>query len=165
MKWQKLAKENCSLARTLAVVGDRWTLLVLREAFLRVRRFDEFESSLKIARRVLSERLALLVSEGILTKVAYQERPTRHEYRLSEKGLALYPAILSLVHWGDRYYAGDSGPPVLHRHLTCGHDFRSVLTCSECGDRVNARDVAARPSPSNPSRSRTTARRSGRARP
>jgi DNA-binding HxlR family transcriptional regulator len=159
MKWQKLAKENCSLARTMAVIGDRWTLLILRDAFLRVRRFEEFESSLKIARRVLSERLALLVAEGILTKVPYQERPKRHEYRLSEKGLALYPVILSLVHWGDRYYAGLGGPPVLHRHMGCGHDFRSVLTCSECGETVSARDVSARPSPAIPSRSRTIARR------
>jgi DNA-binding HxlR family transcriptional regulator len=165
MKWQRLDKENCSLARTLAVIGDRWTLLVLRDAFLRVRRFEEFETSLKIARRVLSERLALLVADGILTRVAYQERPKRHEYRLTDKGLALYPAILSLVHWGDRYYAGKDGPPVLHRHLACGHDFRSVLTCSQCGEPVQARDVSARAAtPATPTPSRTDARRSGRAR-
>src|SRR5438105_11200067 len=110
MRWDSLAKENCSLARTLAVIGDRWTLLILRDAFLRVRRFEEFETSLKIARRVLSERLALLVEEGVLSRVAYQERPVRYEYRLTEKGLDLYPAILSLVHWGDRHYAGRKGP-------------------------------------------------------
>ena len=144
MRWQNLAKEDCSLSRTLAVIGDRWTLLILRDAFLRVRRFEEFEKSLKIARGVLSERLALLVDEEILSRVAYQERPSRYEYRLTEKGLELYPAILSLVHWGDRHYAGRKGPPVLHKHLKCGHDFRAVLTCSECGEPVRAREVNAR---------------------
>ena len=144
MRWNSLAREDCSLARTLAVMGDRWTLMILRDAFLRVRRFEDFEKSLKIARRVMSERLALLVEEGILSKVPYQEKPLRHEYRLTEKGLDLYPAILSLVHWGDKYYAGKEGPPVLHSHNACGRDFRSVLTCSECGEAVAARDVTAR---------------------
>lgn len=143
MKWNALADEDCSLARALAVVGDRWTMLVLREAFLRTRRFDDFQARLGIARKVLAERLALLVAEGVLGKSAYQERPLRHEYRLTEKGLGLYPAILALVHWGDAHYAGEDGPPMLHRHKACGHDFRSVLTCSECGDAVVARDVVA----------------------
>ena len=145
LHWNSLAKENCSLARSLAVVGDRWTLLILRDAFLRVRRFDDFEKSLKIARRVLAERLALLVEEGIFAKLPYQERPTRYEYRLTEKGLELYPAIIALVHWGDKHYAGKSGPPMLHRHLNCGHDFRAVLTCSECKAPLHAREVAVRP--------------------
>ena len=144
MRWQNLAEEDCSLSRTLAVIGDRWTLLILRDAFLRVKRFEEFEKSLKIARRVLSERLARLVEEGILSRVPYQERPTRYEYRLTEKGLELHPAILSLVHWGDKHYAGRKGPPVIHTHLKCGHEFRAVLTCSECGEPVTAREVSAR---------------------
>jgi len=147
MQWNELAKEDCSLARSLAVVGDRWTLLVLREAFLRTRRFDEFEEKLGIARRVLAERLAMLVDEGILKKVPYQESPPRYEYRLTEKGLDLYPVIISLVHWGDRHYAGKKGAPMLHTHKTCGHDFKSVLTCSECGEALNARDVTVRPGP------------------
>jgi DNA-binding HxlR family transcriptional regulator len=158
MRWESLGKENCSLARTLAVIGDRWTLMILRDAFLRVRRFEDFEKSLKIARRVLSERLALLVEHGILKKVAYQERPTRYEYRLTDKGLELYPALISLVHWGDKHYATKDGPPVLHRHLKCGHDFRSVLTCSECGEHVTAREVSARQAtPASRSRSRKAA--------
>ena len=144
MRWDSLAKEDCSLARSLAVIGDRWTLMILRDAFLGVRRFDEFERSLKIARRVLSERLSVLVDDGILARVPYQERPARYEYRLTEKGLDLYPAILSLVHWGDRHYAGRKGPPVIHTHCKCGHDFRSVLTCSECGEPITARDVTVR---------------------
>ncbi len=130
------------MARALAVVGDRWTLLILRDAFLQVRRFDDFQARLGIARRVLAERLAGLVADGIFEKSAYQLRPTRHEYRLTEKGLALYPVILSLVHWGDAFYAGADGPPMLHRHKACGHEFRAVLACSECGEPVGARDVS-----------------------
>jgi DNA-binding HxlR family transcriptional regulator len=158
MRWNSLAREDCSLARTLAVMGDRWTLMILRDAFLRVRRFEDFERSLKIARRVLSERLALLVEEGILAKVPYQDKPLRHEYRLTDKGLDLYPAILSLVHWGDKYYAGKEGPPVLHSHHACGKDFRSVLTCSECGEAVGARNVTARATRSGHKPRRSTAR-------
>src|SRR5690348_5650746 len=115
MRWDTLGQEDCSLSRTLAVVGDRWTLLILRDAFLRVRRFEDFEASLKIARRVLSERLALLVEEGILRKVPYQDKPVRYEYRLTETGLDLYPAILHLVHWGDRHAPTKNGPPVRHK--------------------------------------------------
>ena len=144
MKWGALASENCSLARALSAVGDRWTLLILREAFSRVRRFDDFQSRLSIARRILAERLAGLVADGILEKTAYQERPARFEYRLTQKGLDLYPAILALVHWGDAYCAGAEGPPVIHRHKACGRDFRSVLACSECGDALDARGVEAR---------------------
>lgn len=144
MKWNDLSTENCSLARALAVVGDRWTLLVLREAFLKVRRFEDFQSRLGIARRVLTERLTTLVENDVLEKIAYQQRPLRHEYRLTDKGLALYPVILSLVHWGDAHLGDGSGPPVIHRHKACGHDFRSVLTCSECGEGLGARDVEAR---------------------
>ena len=144
MKWSALASENCSLARALSVIGDRWTLLILREAFLKVRRFDDFQSRLGIARRVLAERLAGLVDDGIFAKTAYQERPARFEYRLTQKGLDLYPAILALVHWGDAYCAGTQGPPVIHRHKACGRDFRSVLACSECGEALEARGVDAR---------------------
>lgn len=135
------------MARALSVVGDRWTLLVLREAFLRVRRFDEFQARLGIARRVLAERLKHLVDCGVLRKVEYESAPPRYEYRLTEKGLALYPALISLVHWGDKYYAGKKGPPLLHRHATCGRDFRAVLTCSECGEAVDPREVRTRPGP------------------
>lgn len=144
MRWDALAEENCSLARALGVVGDRWTLLILREAFLKVRRFEQFQTRLGVARRVLTERLARLVEDGVLDRVAYQQRPLRHEYRLTQKGLDLYPVVLSLVHWGDAHCAGLDGPPVVHRHRVCGHDFRSVLTCSSCGERVDARDVEPR---------------------
>lgn len=153
MRWQDLDRETCSLARALAVVGDRWTLLVLREAFLRVRRFEDFQERLGIARRVLTERLRHLVEEGVLRKVAYQERPLRYEYKLTEKGLGLYPVLMGLVNWGDAHYAGKKGPPVLHRHLSCGHDFRVVSTCSECGEVLDPRQVAPHPGPGASKRS------------
>jgi DNA-binding HxlR family transcriptional regulator len=159
MRWDTLSKEDCSLSRTLAVIGDRWTLLILRDAFLRVRRFEEFETSLKIARRVLSERLALLVDEDIFKKVPYQAKPVRFEYRLTQKGLDLYPAILHMVHWGDKHVPTKAGPPVVHTHVACGHDFRAVLSCSQCGAAVGARDVAARSTRAGPSRSRKAATR------
>lgn len=147
MRWEDLSEEPCSLARTLAVIGDRWTLLVLREAFLKVRRFDDFQENLGIARQVLTERLVHLVEEGVLGKALYQDNPPRYEYRLTEKGLGLYPAILALVHWGDAHYAGRKGPPLLHRHKACGHDFRSVMTCSVCGEAVDPRAVETHPGP------------------
>jgi DNA-binding HxlR family transcriptional regulator len=145
MKWTELDRETCSLARALAVVGDRWTLLILRDAFLGVRRFEGFERSLKISRRMLADRLAGLVAEGLLEQRLYQERPPRHEYRLTEKGLALYPALLALVHWGDDWYAGEAGPPLRHRHRACDRHFHMVATCSACGEALDARAVIAEP--------------------
>ena len=145
MKWTELDRETCSLARALAVVGDRWTLLILRDAFLRVRRFEGFERSLKISRRMLADRLAGLVAEGLLELRLYQERPPRHEYRLTEKGLALYPALLALVHWGDDWYAGEAGPPLRHRHRACDRHFHMVATCSACGEALDAGAVIAEP--------------------
>lgn len=135
------------MARALAVVGDRWTMLVLREAFLKVHRFEEFQARLRISRRVLAERLSGLVEHGLLEKRAYQEKPTRHEYWLTPKGIDFYPVILTLVHWGDAHFAGKLGPPVLHRHKTCGLDFISRVRCSECGERIDPRDVEPHPGP------------------
>ncbi|TPE64596.1 helix-turn-helix transcriptional regulator [Sandaracinobacter neustonicus] len=143
MKWTELEAADCSLARALSAVGDRWTLLILRDAFLKVRRFEAFEASLGISRRTLTERLEALVAAGIFERRPYQEKPLRHEYRLTEKGLGLYPALLALIHWGDEWVAGPEGPPVRHRHKGCGQQFRSVISCSECGEPVTARDVIA----------------------
>jgi DNA-binding HxlR family transcriptional regulator len=147
MKWEDLAAEPCSVARTVAVIGDRWTLLILRDCFLGVRRFEAFQERLGISRTIIAERLKLMVDEGVLAKVAYQDRPLRHEYRLTDKGLALHPVIMAIVHWGDRHYAGEAGAPLLHRHKACGHDFAPVMTCSECGEAVGPRDVEPHPGP------------------
>lgn len=147
MRWNDLEEQQCSIARATSVLGDRWTLLIIRDCFLRVRRFEQFQSRLGIARRVLAERLDKLVEKGVLKRVAYQERPLREEYRLTEMGLDLYPVVMSLVHWGDKHLSEDRGVPVLHRHETCGHDFAPVLTCSECGEPLDPRSVRPRKGP------------------
>jgi DNA-binding HxlR family transcriptional regulator len=141
MRWEDLDQQPCSLARSLSVIGDRWTLLILRDCFLRVRRFEQFEARLGITRHVLADRLRKLVEAEVLVKVPYQERPRREEYRLTEKGLDFYPVLLSLVHWGDKHMAGSDGPPVVHIHKPCGHRTRGVLTCSECGAPLHAREI------------------------
>ena len=147
MRWRDLEKEACSVARTVSVIGDRWTLLVLRDAFLRVRRFEEFEARLGITRHVLADRLRKLVAAGVLRRALYQERPPRYEYRLTEKGLDLYPVLMAIVTWGDTHMAGKTGRPMLHRHKACGHDFTPVTTCSECALPLDPREVVVHPGP------------------
>lgn len=147
MRWSELEDQACSVARTVSVIGDRWTLLILRDCFLRVRRFDDFQERLGITRPILAERLKKLVDEFVLTKVAYQQRPLRYEYRLTQKGLDLYPIIMSIVHWGDVHMAGKKGRPLLHRHGLCGKTFDPVLVCSECGEPVSPRQVQVEPGP------------------
>ena len=144
MKWSDLAQERCSVARSVAVIGDRWTLMILRDCFLGIRRFEDFERRLGISRSIIAERLKTLTDEGVLRREAYQDRPVRHEYRLTDKGLALHPVMMAIVHWGDVHYAGDEGPPLIHRHKACGCDFTPVQTCSACGGAVTARDVEVR---------------------
>lgn len=129
------------MARTVSVIGDRWTLLVLRDCFLGVRRFDEFQERLKISRPMLADRLGKLVEVGVLKKVAYQEAPVRYEYRLTSKGMDLHPIIMAIVHWGDIHMSDQRGRPLLHRHATCGHLFDPVLVCSECSEPLHAKDV------------------------
>lgn len=147
MRWEELEQQPCSLARTLSVVGDRWTLLVLRECFLGTRRFDGFEQRLGITRHVLADRLKTLVAAGVLNKVAYQQRPLREEYRLTDKGRDLYPAILALVSWGDQHMSGAEGPPIRHTHRTCGKPMRPLLVCSECAEPLLPHEVSLEEAP------------------
>lgn len=141
----QLSDLNCSVARSLDVIGERWTLLVLRDAFNGVRRFEEFAASLPVARNVLTARLRTLVEHGVLERVPYQERPVRYEYRLTAKGADLYPVILGLLQWGDRHLAGKSGPPVVLAHAGCGaHPSSrptSMVVCEGCGETLGPRDV------------------------
>jgi len=139
--------QNCSVARALEVLGDRWTLLVIRDAFLGVHRFDDFQRDLGIARNVLSDRLARLVDEGLLERRRYQERPERFEYRLTEKGVDLWPTVITLMKWGDRYYAPPEGPPRVVRHRECGGEVTDRLTCERCGEALTARQVTSEPGP------------------
>ncbi|HSD80191.1 MAG TPA: helix-turn-helix domain-containing protein [Solirubrobacteraceae bacterium] len=134
--------QNCSIARALEVLGDRWTLLVIRDAFLGLRRFDDFQRDLGVARNVLADRLGRLVDEGILHRHRYQERPERFEYRLTAKGRELWPVTMALLRWGDRYYAGD-GPPRLIRHRGCGGAVTERLRCDRCGADLDLGDVEA----------------------
>jgi DNA-binding HxlR family transcriptional regulator len=138
--------QNCSIARTLELVGERWTFLVLRDVFLGVRRFDALQRDLGVARNVLSARLERLVGEGVLMKVPYSERPLRYEYRLTDKGVDLWPVVVELLHWGDRY-AAPAGPPIVLRHKGCGGELGERRTCSRCGESLGARDVRAEPGP------------------
>lgn len=137
----QLSDLNCSVARSLDVIGERWTLLVLRDAFNGVRRFEEFAASLPVARNVLTARLRTLVEHGVLERVPYQERPVRYEYRLTSKGAELYPVILGLLQWGDRHLAGTSGPPVVLAHVECGAHPASMVVCEGCGETLGPRDV------------------------
>ena len=157
MKWEEIGSEVCSVARTLSIVGDRWTLLVLREAFLGVRRFDRFQERLGTARNVLTERLDKLVDHGVLERRPYQDNPPRFEYRLTEKGLALYPVIMSLVAWGDRWMDEGLGRPLEHIHNECGKVMLPVQVCSECGDPIHAKNVRVRPGPALRRRARRAA--------
>jgi DNA-binding HxlR family transcriptional regulator len=127
--------QNCSIARTLEVVGERWTLLIVRDALLGATRFDEFQVSLGIARNVLASRLASLVENGIFDRVMYQHRPVRHEYRLTAKGRDLGVVVIALMQWGDKYEAPD-GAPRIARHNGCGGRVVAQLACRRCGQRV-----------------------------
>jgi DNA-binding HxlR family transcriptional regulator len=134
--------QACSVARALEVVGERWSILILRDAFLGVRRFDGFQEDLGIARNVLADRLGRLVDAGVLEKHAYSDRPPRYEYRLTDKGRDLWPVVHALAQWGDHHEAPD-GPPTLFVHRGCGGAVSDRRTCDSCGAPLDARDVEA----------------------
>lgn len=131
----------CSVARTLQIIGDRWTFLVIREMFFGVRRFDEFQANLGIATNILTDRLQRLNEHGLVAKRAYQIRPERFEYRFTDKGRDLYGSMLVMMHWGDRWLA-DGRPPLLLRHRNCQHDFHAQVACNVCHQPIEARQVA-----------------------
>ncbi len=147
MAIKAFADLNCSVARPLSFLGERWALLVLRDLFLGRRRFDEFQESLGVASNVLAQRLASLVEEGIVERRLYSEHPERFEYRLTPKGRDLQPLPLAMLAWGDRYTAGPDGPPRETVHDDCGHVVQMVPTCSECGGEVHSGNVHSRPGP------------------
>jgi DNA-binding HxlR family transcriptional regulator len=132
---------SCSIARSLDIVGEWWTPLILRDIFQGLRRFEEIQADLGIARNILSDRLSTLVERGVLERCLYQESPDRHEYRLTEMGADFYPVLAALMNWGDRWLAGEAGPPVRVVHLACQQEMQPTLTCSACGEPLSARDV------------------------
>lgn len=150
MRWDELEEEPCSMARTIGVIGDRWSLLILRECFLRTRRFEAFQSALGITRHLLAERLKKMVRLGVLRRVPYQESPKRHEYILTQKGLDLYPIMMAIVHWGDIHMVDERGRPLLHEHQKCGKHFNPVMVCSECNEPLLAKEVHVHPGPGRP---------------
>lgn len=140
---------NCAIGSAVAIIGERPTFLVLREAFSGVRRFDDMRRRTGMPRQVLSDRLGRLVAEGLLRKVPYRDsgQRTRHEYRLTGKGLDLYPVLVALMEWGDRHAAGRGGPPVLLRHRDCGEPVHLQLCCAAGHALESAREVTPVPGP------------------
>jgi DNA-binding HxlR family transcriptional regulator len=139
--------QSCSIAGALEVVGERWSLLIVRDILLGLRRFDELQSHLGIARNVLQARLTRLQEHGVLERVPYRERPPRFEYRLTERGLDLWPMIVALMKWGDRYTPPEGGPAVVIEHRGCGGRVDDHRICEKCGTRLKARDAVGRPGP------------------
>ena len=138
---------DCSVAKALEVIGERWSLLIVRAVMHGNRRFGEMQESLGIARNVLSARLQRLVDEEILERRAYQESPPRYEYFLTEKGLDLWPALIALLNWGDRYSPSPEGPRRLIVHKKCGGTVSERGICESCGKLLTARDAKQMPGP------------------
>jgi DNA-binding HxlR family transcriptional regulator len=136
-----------SVSRALELVGERWTLLILREAFFGVQRFGQLARNLSIPRPTLSSRLRMLVHVGLLDRVPYSRDPERHEYRLTEAGRDLFGAIVVLMRWGDQHLPHPDGPPIVLRHHTCGEFADPRLICAHCGEEITARNVTPEPGP------------------
>jgi DNA-binding HxlR family transcriptional regulator len=145
----------CSISRTLEVVGERWTLLILRDVFFGLRRFGDLQASLGVARNVLTERLNRLVDDGIVERVPYQEHPVRHEYHLTPKGYDLLPVLLSMMRWGDKYYAGETGLPRIVRHVDCGGEVAQQIACTKCEQVLGKHDIEILPGPALATRDRS----------
>jgi DNA-binding HxlR family transcriptional regulator len=131
----------CSIASTLDVIGEPWSPLIVRDVWLGIRRFDEIRADLGISRKVLTGRLKFLVEAGVLAKEQYSERPVRSQYVLTAKGLDLVELLMVMVKWGDRWTAGDAGPPVLYRHQTCGKVAHVELHCSACNKPMSPDNI------------------------
>jgi DNA-binding HxlR family transcriptional regulator len=149
MDRMRYSATNCSIARTLDIVGEKWTLLILREAFYGLRRFEDLQRATGCARNLLSDRLSTLVECGILGRVPYREPGSRqrHEYRLTEKGRQLLPVLLALMSWGDRWMADVEGPPVEIHHRDCDELVQVTLACAAGHDNLSATDTYPIPGP------------------
>ncbi|HUH80527.1 MAG TPA: helix-turn-helix domain-containing protein [Solirubrobacteraceae bacterium] len=147
MLGREYESQSCSIASALEVIGERWSLLIVRDVFLGLRRFEQIQADLGIARNILQRRLCTLTEQGVLERRRYQDSPPRHEYRLTEKGIDLWPAIVALMQWGDRHAPLPAGPPVLIEHRGCGGAVDEHRICERCGARLSARDALALPGP------------------
>lgn len=137
---------HCSVAQCLEVIGEWWSMLIVRDVFLGVTRFDDFQERLGISRNILNQRLNRLVDAGVLKKLAYSEHPPRFDYRLTDKGRDLWPVLTAMRQWGDRH-AAPEGPPLQVEHQRCGQVGRAVMVCSECGEPLDARAMRLVPGP------------------
>jgi DNA-binding HxlR family transcriptional regulator len=147
MQRTDFSEMTCSIARSLAVAGEPWSPLVLRDVWVGIKRFDDIQRDLGISRKVLAERLRHLVEAGMLERRPYSERPVRHEYVLTRKGFEFVDVLMAMAVWGDRWAAGDAGPPVLRRHRACGQIAQVEMHCSVCGERMHSADVDVEPGP------------------
>ncbi len=143
----QFADVACSIARATDLLGDAWMALIMRDVFLGVTRFDDLIEDLGISRKILAARLARLVEEGVLLRERYQDHPPREHYRPSEKGKQLYPVLLALMAWGDRWYSAETGPPALIHHLDCGQDTTPVAACAHCGGDLTIDNTTQLPGP------------------
>lgn len=141
MKRTQFADQPCAVARTMDIVGELWSFMIIRNVFLGVRRFEGLRENLRISRKVLTERLELLVKRGILERRQYQERPPRHEYRLTPMGVDLFPVLMALARWGNRWLADDKGTPIDYVHRKCGHVTQARVVCDSCGEDLGAHNV------------------------
>ncbi len=137
----------CNIARAAHVLADLWNVLLIRQACLGTRRFNDFQRTLGIGRNILTLRLVGLVDEGIFERVEYRSGPVRHEYRLTDKGRDAYTVLVSMAAWGERWLVGPDGTPVLQHHTSCGHDMHAVVVCSACREPIDVREVKVRPGP------------------
>jgi DNA-binding HxlR family transcriptional regulator len=137
----------CSIARALELIGDRWTILILRDAFRGLHRFDDLQRDLEIPRAVLAERLKRLVEHGVLERRQYRDHPPRFEYRLTPMGVELSPILVALMRWGDRHLAGAAGPPTVLVHDACGHELDQSFVCWSCDQTFAPTHIRSRPGP------------------
>jgi DNA-binding HxlR family transcriptional regulator len=147
MQRTDFAQMPCSIARTLAVAGEPWSPLVIRDVYVGINRFDDLQRSLGISRKVLAERLRHLVEAGMLERRPYSDRPLRHEYVLTRMGSEFVDVLMVIVAWGDRWTAGDAGPPIIYRHRSCGQITHVEPHCAACGEILRSADVDVEPGP------------------
>ncbi len=150
MKRTDTSEWPCTIARAADILGDHWNLLIVRQACLGTRRFDDFQAALGIGRNILTQRLSRLVDEALLTRVEYQQNPVRYEYRLTDKGRDVYPLLAAMAAWGERWRTGPEGTPLVLHHTACDHDMHAVVVCSECAAPLDVRQVRAKAGPGYP---------------